>query len=60
MGQDIDQPDQHIYEQDGVYYLVDIWPNGAVQLKIKEGGLQGTWTAALQELTTEQYYAGLK
>ena len=41
---------QQIFEFEGKYYLVDVWPSGKVTLKIKENGWSDTWSLPLEEV----------
>ena len=40
---------QQVFELNNSYYLVEIWPNGKVTLKIKENGWSDTWSLPLEE-----------
>lgn len=39
----------YIYKNEGQFYLVTMWENGKVTLKIKEQGWSDTWSASLDE-----------
>ena len=42
--------EQHIFQQGAQYFLVDIYENGRVFLKVKENGWSDTWSLPLDEV----------
>ena len=40
---------QHVFKQDNKYFLVDIWENGNVTLKVKEFGWGDTWSLPINK-----------
>ena len=42
--------EQHVYKNGDKYYLVDIWDNGAVTLKLKDDGWGDIWSLPLEEV----------
>lgn len=43
------QGKDYIYKNEGQFYLVTIWENGKVTLKIKEQGWSDIWSPSLDE-----------
>lgn len=43
-------PKQHVFQDGGAFYLVDIYPDGRVYLKVKYEGWSDTWSLPLQEV----------
>ena len=43
-------PKQHIFQEGNSYYLVDIYPDGRVYLKVKQDGWSDTWSLPLEEV----------
>jgi hypothetical protein len=41
---------QYIFSKGGSYYLVDIYEDGTVSLKIKENGWSDTWSLPIDEV----------
>ena len=41
---------QYIFQQGAQYFLVDIYENGTVTLKVKENGWSDTWSLPLDEV----------
>lgn len=41
---------QYIFQQGAQFYLVDIYENGTVTLKVKENGWSDTWSLPLDEV----------
>jgi hypothetical protein len=42
--------EQHIFTENGKFYLVDIYEDGRVFLKIKEQGWSDTWSLPLEQV----------
>ena len=46
-----DSMQQHIYQDGETFYLVDIWDNGKVTLKVKANGWHDTWSLPVEEVS---------
>ena len=40
--------DQYIFQDEDKYYLVEVFPDGKVSLKIKEDGWSDTWSLPVE------------
>ena len=43
--------EQRIYQDGQTFYLVDIYEDGRVHLKVKKDGWSDTWSLPLEEVT---------
>jgi len=41
---------QYVYRKDNQFFLVDIWENGEVTLKVKDEGWSDTWSLSLERV----------
>lgn len=41
---------QYVYRKGNEFFLVDIWENGEVTLKVKEQGWSDTWSLSLERV----------
>ena len=42
---------QFVYRKDNEFFLIDIWENGEVTLKVKEQGWSDTWSLTLERVS---------
>jgi hypothetical protein len=41
---------QFVYRKDNEFFLIDIWENGEVTLKVKEQGWSDVWSLSLERV----------
>jgi len=43
---------QYVYKQGEQFFLVDVWDNGEVTLKVKDKGWSDTWSLSLDRVNS--------
>jgi hypothetical protein len=42
--------EQYVFRKDNEFFLIDVWENGQLTLKVKEHGWSDTWSLALERV----------